>query len=241
MSVSPLTFVHRSHIDHNYSSNSGVVSTFLKLHKTFPGRRETPVRDEDYQAVHSEPLVLMENAALSSPHALNSTRTCAFFQLVRTPLPPFLRKETRLQLKVLRLLAAKQCTQLSRNSARPSHLMQAATPGLILLQAAQKKKLISLDLKREKSRCVPGSTASNNKLRLQGVNWGWKCLPLRGEHSQLTGRLSECLGTSVEETVTGSRRKLSLKHSCPFLLHGGSYRGSLAAHQAARGAKIMMK
>lgn len=74
-----LTFVHRSHIDHNYSSNSGVVSIFLKLHKTFPVRRVTPVRDEDYQVVHSEPLVLMENAALSSPHALNSTRTCGFF------------------------------------------------------------------------------------------------------------------------------------------------------------------
>ena len=38
----------------------------------------------------------------------------------------------------------------------------------------------------------------------------WKCLPLCGERSQLTGRLSERLGTSVEETVTERRRKPSL-------------------------------
>lgn len=68
-----------------------------------------------------------------------------------------------------------------------------------------------------------------------------ECLPLRGARSQLTGRLSDRLGPSVEETVTESRTKLSLKHSCLFFLYGGSYRGSLAARQTGSGAKIMMK
>lgn len=61
--------------DHNSSYIPWVISTSLKLHTTLPGWKVNPKRGEDYQTVHSVLLVLMENVALLSPHALNSTHT----------------------------------------------------------------------------------------------------------------------------------------------------------------------
>lgn len=106
-----------------------------------------------------------------------------------------------------------------------------ATPGLNLLQAAQ-KKLISLDLKRERD---SASLAQQHPQQTpveecqQGPRW--KCLPLCGEHSQLTGRLSKCLGTSAFETFT----------EVLFFLCDGNPRGSLAVCQSGSGATIMTK
>lgn len=116
----------------------------------------------------------MEKAALSSPQKLNSTPPARAF-VARAHIPAAFVAQIIL-IQSLPTFASLRCRKKKRvtrsyteTALSLSLVTSVATPGLNLLQAAQKrkkKKLISLDLKRERLR-VSGSAAST-------TNSGWR-------------------------------------------------------------------
>lgn len=112
------------------------ISIFLKLQKQSRGWKRNPVRVGDLSSGPFSVSVQMENAALSSPHALNSTLTCAFFWLLRTSPLLSLRHEKKKKKdndsnsNFSRLLPRlEQHAQLITNATAPSQLTSAVQRG----------------------------------------------------------------------------------------------------------------
>lgn len=120
------------------------------------------MRGEDYQVVHSEPLVLMENAALSSqpPRTLLHSNLRVFSSWCAHL------HTDKVTLKLLRPVAAKRHLTLQKEHYK------SKPPG-VNSPASGSKRLISLDLRERererKSRCVSGSTSIQQTTRVEST------------------------------------------------------------------------
>lgn len=263
--MTPLYFLHNSHLTstHTTETLSGALTTYLcptqpywsqlvfyslsfsffsfvfilQLHKTLQGWKVNPMRGEDYQVVHSEPLVLMENAALSSqpPRTLLHSNLRVFSSWCAHL------HTDKVTLKLLRPVAAKRHLTLQKEHYK------SKPPG-VNSPASGSKRLISLDLRERererKSRCVSGSTSIQQTTRVESTGAAVEVFTAPWRERESEGEKErEGEGTVSwqavweerrgEETVTECRRKPLTGPNTPpafLFLGGGSYRGNLWPH-----------
>lgn len=145
------------------------------------------------------------------PHALNSTQT----QLARLFAgahisAAFSPQRSKTQTRVSFAPPCRRTVHIAGQKQRKSKPSDMGGHTGVNSPAGGSKKLISLDLKE---RTILGASLAQQhpQQTLRRVNRGRteKCLPLCGEHNQLTGRSSKCLGN----LSGGDERRREEEHS----------------------------